>query len=258
MNYEVYTNGLDKSLKDKLFFEDKIDLHNKIIIDFGCAHGTLIKELAPKYPDSNFIGIDQDNILRNKAIELNIENNNTYFDKNLDVLDMKEITSQNKEIIIILSSVCHELGDYQYKLLEFIDEYCDYIIIRDMYFNKSYNKFITQEELSLIYENSDIKKLLQFIAKGYGIPKLELIYHWLLKYRYSENWEHELKEDYFSTKWDIFEEYTIIYDYKYTHKFTKEQVKKDFDIDLKLPTHREMILKVGRLDERRIKNGKFN
>lgn len=243
MNYSVYEEDLDKSLKDKLFFEDKIDLHNKIIIDFGCAHGALINELAPKYPDSTFIGIDHDNALLYKAANLNINNKNV---KVYSLLNDIDEDLDNSEVVMVLSSVCHEIGDFQYELQYFIDDYCDYIVVRDMYFNNSYyEKQIPFEMLLPIIKNSDQVRLVEFITKYNGINTLRQAYHWLLKYRYSENWEHELNEDYFSTKWDMFEEYTIIYDYRYTHKFTKEQVKKDFGIDLKLPTHREMILKVG-------------
>ena len=40
-----YIERMKASMKEKLFFVDKIDLNNKIIVDFGCAEGDLLQEL---------------------------------------------------------------------------------------------------------------------------------------------------------------------------------------------------------------------
>lgn len=37
-----YIERMKVSMKEKLFFVDKIDLNNKIIVDFGCAEGDLL------------------------------------------------------------------------------------------------------------------------------------------------------------------------------------------------------------------------
>lgn len=43
-NIDVYTSGMQKSLADKLFFVDKVD-DIDTVIDFGCADGSLLREI---------------------------------------------------------------------------------------------------------------------------------------------------------------------------------------------------------------------
>ena len=45
-----YLERMEKSMREKLFFLEHIDLDNKIIIDFGAANGALAKEIMNTYP----------------------------------------------------------------------------------------------------------------------------------------------------------------------------------------------------------------
>ena len=40
-----YLERMEKSMKEKLFFLEHIDLDNKIVIDFGAANGVMVKKL---------------------------------------------------------------------------------------------------------------------------------------------------------------------------------------------------------------------
>ena len=51
-----YNLSMSKSLIDKIFFMDKIDDTIKVIVDYGCADGTLIRFIAPLFPEITFIG----------------------------------------------------------------------------------------------------------------------------------------------------------------------------------------------------------
>lgn len=63
--------------------------------------------------------------------------------------------------------------------------------------------------------------------------------HYLCKYRYVDNWERELNEDYninpqcLSTLlWNCREKYKIIYNISYVLPFLQEQVMKDFHFNI--------------------------
>ena len=54
-----YNLSMSKSLIDKIFFMDKIDDTIKVVVDYGCADGILIRFLAPLFPEMTFIGYDK-------------------------------------------------------------------------------------------------------------------------------------------------------------------------------------------------------
>jgi hypothetical protein len=72
--------------------------------------------------------------------------------------------------------------------------------------------------------------------------------HFLLKYKYVQpNWSREVKENYFPFYREellakIPNEYEIIYHEHYVLPYLKNQIMKDFRIDLKDATHLKMIL----------------
>lgn len=243
-NYNCYIKNLKKSMQEKLFFLDKIDLHNKVIIDFGCADGEMISILAEEYQDSDFIGIEKDQYLLNLAKQKNIDNENVSF---LNYLS--PIKDDSREIILICSSVLHELSvNDQYDLNNYAKNYCDYWIIRDMKFSGC--KKINNNMLSNIILNANPKNLSEFVYK-YGIKSNKDIVHYLLKYTYLDNWETELEENYFGTCWSLIEkDKDIIYIDDYLLEYKKKQVLKDFYIDLSnFKTHRKVIYKINKMNK---------
>ena len=72
--------------------------------------------------------------------------------------------------------------------------------------------------------------------------------HFLLKYRYQENWERELRENYIPLTVDELEKHFSEYETTYKQyealPFICHQVKKDFNIDISnIPTHLHIIFK---------------
>ena len=57
MNLDIYAEEMSKSVWDKAFFMDKI-IGAKLVIDFGCADGAMIRMLAPLFPNTTFYGYD--------------------------------------------------------------------------------------------------------------------------------------------------------------------------------------------------------
>lgn len=56
-NYDVYLERMEKSMQDKLFFLNHIDINSyDYVVDFGCANGELLSRID--IPDSKKIGYD--------------------------------------------------------------------------------------------------------------------------------------------------------------------------------------------------------
>jgi len=249
-NMQKYLEEMSKGLSDKLFFINRID--TDLIVDFGCADGQLLNYISKVKPNIKLIGydIDEDMIKKSKQKYPNI-----YFtDKWDDVIDFVN-KSGCINTSILLSSVIHEVYSYSMstKIKYFwnnlaFNNIFKYVIIRDMIPS---NKF---DKMNII----DIKKIKQLSDKKY-LEDFESVWgdignsfrtmlHWLLKYRYTENWNRELKEnylpitiEYLKSNW-IPNNWKIIYEDHYTYDFIKNQIKKDFDIILDEPTHLKMII----------------
>ena len=72
--------------------------------------------------------------------------------------------------------------------------------------------------------------------------------HYLLKYRFTDNWDREVKENYLpvsleTLKLKIPSDYKIVYEEDFLLPFLKQQVKKDFNIELVHSTHTKMVIK---------------
>ena len=73
------------------------------------------------------------------------------------------------------------------------------------------------------------------------------LYHLLLKYTYTQNWDSEVEENYFSVPWSDIENlikinnFSVLYDRKYTLPFKYKEVLKNFNFELRYPIHRNLI-----------------
>lgn len=254
-NIEVYNERMDKSILDKIWFIGKVDA--EVFVDFGCANGNLIKQLSLIYPNLIFMGYD----ISNDMIDIAKENcnscTNTWFTSNWNELINK--LPNNKKNCLILSSVIHEVYSYgdensieKFYSDVFSSELFDFIAIRDMNFDKNDN---CDKQLLLNYKNkiSNQTKLASQIndfKRIYGdFDNIKNITHFLLKYKYIENWNREVKENYLPIDYNnknervytLSKQYKIIFNEVYTLPFLKMQFKKDFDIDFNHPTHIKLL-----------------
>ena len=241
-NYNVYLAGMEKSKSDKLFFLDYIDINSyDVIIDFGCGQGEIIRVCAEATNKPVCYGIDKDGFMRHVA-GVNCSHVRCIFEESLENLPIKD----DKDILLIFSSVLHEVEGYWETLEKFILSHSGHItvVIRDMYFDNLKNEKIGNHEHAMIIKNSNLRMLGEFVEK-YGLTTKKDMYHYLLKYSYIDNWDLELQENYFSFDWDrLTSKGKAIMDLKYTLPFKKERVKYDFGVDLDLPTHRKLIIKI--------------
>lgn len=256
-NMDTYVNGLQQTLKEKLFFIDKLGedyFRNKIIIDFGCGDGSVLAYIA-KHCDcvgSDFVAVDMNNQMLKYAEEKIITPQLVcFFNKLEDALPIINTKSKSTKVILIANSVFHELEKERLQIIDFIRKYVDTFIIRDMYIDLDYafeaDNFedLKNSLASKIIANANPKMLAQFVKK-WGVDIMSFV-HFLLKYTYVENWETEIQEDYLSA-WRFGLESVlpkIVYENSYAQEWRVERVKKDFDINLleyTKSTHKMLIL----------------
>ena len=257
-NYETYNEEMHKSLKDKLFFLDKIgEVEN--LVDYGCADGRLLKAVKDLKPGIGLYGIDSDEQMLEKAKQsLGSDLLGCVQSKRPVVIDGLDPSNSALNI----SSVIHEV--YSYCTPEEIEAFWDgvnnsgykYIIIRDMIRDVPKDRaadpddYRTLERFLNEKADEDLKKRATEFEETWGYMKLQHnMVHFLMKYRYVYNWSREVKENYIPLgPWELIDKldldkYELVESDIFTLPFLKEQVEKDFGIDLKNNTHIKLILK---------------
>lgn len=240
-----YVQKMEKSLLDKMFFMDKIFDPVDSIVDFGCANGALIRTMQYLFPDHKYVGYD----ISQEMVELA----RAAVPSARFCSDWDEIRIPFEESLLNISSVIHEV--YSYGTPESVDLFWDrvfnsgfrYIAIRDM---------MLSDRIKLMSEEEDLRKARQLcpgkLAQYESIwgpisIRFNLI-HYLLKYKYDENWQREVRENYLpitveSLLAKIPDHYEIVYQEHYTLPFIKQQIRKDCGIVLEDYTHFKLLLK---------------
>jgi hypothetical protein len=248
-DYSSYNEGMKKSLLDKIFFIDKIDA--EVIIDFGCADGTLIHFLHSLFPEYKYIGYDTDEEMLTQARKKFNEDDSVYFFSDWE--DIEPIAILNKKTAIILSSVIHEV--YAYGTRKDVDlvwervfnSHYKYIIIRDMIPSISIDKKSDINDIKNVLRKGDSGQLRDFEQIWGSVEQNKNLIHYLLKYRYTNNWDREVKENYFPlTREELLrsipDKYSITFHEHFILPFIRKKVKEDFDIEIKDNTHIKLIL----------------
>lgn len=250
----VYINGLEKSLQEKLFFINQIDMSQfGLIVDFGCANGRMLRRISNIYDREHekplMIGYEP-----NAELCMIAEDSSSRYDISFVMHreDLEEYISKNTEkSLIIFSSVLHELdSEAERKAIELMKKF-DTVVIRDMAAPISFSEPIDTTTTRRRIANRVPKYMIEDFEKIWGpIDNKKNMYHFFLKYTYVENWDTEVKEDYFSTPWSelreqlvMSEEYEIVYERSYTLEHKRNRVKKDFNHTMRDITHKMLILK---------------
>lgn len=236
-NMNVYNKRMAASMVDKLFFVDQIS-DVDTIVDFGCANGELLRLV----PDTwNKIGVDNCPDMIAAAKENCPE---ASYVNSLDEVKPRGITLLN------LSSVIHEVYSYltPIEISKFwgsvFNTGYDYIAIRDMMVSEITNR---PWDLSGVMKTITHPLFADFHNSFPQMRERDLT-HFLLKYRYVENWNRESKENYFPITLEelkalIPNKYEIMYEKHYALEWTKNKVYEDFGYEIKDNTHIKMILR---------------
>jgi len=252
-NYQTYADGMAKSMDDKLFFVNNIDFD--VIVDFGCANGIFLSKLQTMKPNVKIIGYDLDDVMLSKARVVLGED--ALLTSSWD--EVVEELSNYESPLLNLSSVIHEV--YSYSHSSVIKKFWEkqvfggnfkWITIRDMIPSSDIHK----NELENFRQ--DVRKVrkrankfyLNDFEKRWGAidDNYRTFCHFLLKYRYVDNWEREVIENYLpvsleTVKTKIPSSYSIDYEQDFIVPFIRDKVGKDFGVKITHSTHVKMVLK---------------
>lgn len=242
-----YNEMMSQSVDDKLFFLDFIKGVSSIL-DFGCADGTMLKKIKNINPKYKLFGYDLDPemiSLARKTVE------NSFFSTNWNSL---LLAVNPEETVFNASSVIHEVYSYSSQEdIELFWERCfntgfKYITIRDMMISESADRPSDLLDMAKVIFNTDNSFLKEFEAINGSITKNKNLIHYLLKYRYTENWTREVRENYLPISLEqllakIPNNYEIDYLEHYTLPFLNGIVNEDFGIDLTENTHVKLVLR---------------
>ena len=247
-----YIEGMEAGYVDKLFFLDKID--PDVIVDFGCADGTILSKIKNVRPNVKLIGYDLDSNMLLRASKKLGENailSNSWSEIISEV-------SKYERPAVVLSSVIHEVYSYSHSSVikkfwesQIFGDKFKWICIRDMIPSTSMYKHNHREFIN------DVKKV-KLKANKHYLESFEnkwgeinnnyrTFIHFLLKYKYTDNWDREVNENYVPVTLEtlykkIPSNYKIIYQDNFILPSLLDQVKKDFDIKIDHTTHTKMII----------------
>jgi len=260
-NLSAYNDGMAKSLDDKLFFIPIIGEEIEQFEDFGCADGTLLKAMDDLFNNPltalnplrfpykiDLVGYD----MSSKMLELAEDKvpNAQLFESTVPFR-----TTTDKGSVLNLSSVLHEVNSYCTEKEK--DDFWNsvhngnyqYIAVRDMIYNGDKKERAEYDDVHAIREKASLYKHLKKFEGIWGdIDNKKNLIHFLLKYRYKQNWEREVKENYLGYSTDdiiklVGDEYEVIYRKDYILPFLYNKVEEDFGIKINTPTHTNLIFK---------------
>lgn len=255
-NYNTYLARMDVSLPDKAFFVYRAPLA-RVIVDFGCAGGNLFRYIRSiSNQEYIMIGYDNDATMRELAREAADIVCGTLAELREAIehtLAAHNLTMKN--VLFNFSSVIHEMNSYEIDdIFSFINKLRPgYISIRDMKFR--YKREFPSERF-YISDEKYLKQFHSFLAhRGIFLPDLADFAEYLLKYKYTENWERELEEHYFfgfESAGRYYDElidnhkYRSTWDVNYCLPHFDRQIKDDFNIFFNVSdyftTHGQLLL----------------
>lgn len=244
-NVDGYLSSMQKSLMDKLFWVDKLPSVG-LVVDFGCADGTVIKTAKSLFPEQRYIGYDQNPALLPTGPGFT---SNWYRvqDEIFKSQSLRQMTA------LTLLSVVHEV--YTYGPAE-VDKFwlnvysCgfDYIAIRDMAVSRTASRPADPVTVARVRQLANPNQVRDWESAWGSLDENWSFVHYLLTYKYTDNWERELRENYLPLTTEDYlrlvpRQYRPAYIEHFTPPFLRQQVEADFGIQLQERTHLKLILR---------------
>lgn len=250
---DIYNSSMQKSVNDKLFFIRKADDYD-YAVDFGCADGELLRRMHAIKPNLKLIGYD------NNSDMVEIASRRMPFIEFTDSLDEVKKMIRGKDALLNLSSVIHEVYSYSDEseipsFWKFVfGSGFKYVAIRDMMYSNSALKPSPEEDVDRIEnwakENDRMWQLDDYADIWHSdLSDYKDMMHFILKYRYVENWEREVRENYFPISYEKLKSivsscgYSIKFENRYILPFIFKKTQEDFGITLEEDTHVKILLK---------------
>ena len=192
----IYLHRMQKSVLDKMFFADKVFEPIDAVVDFGCANGELIKALHAFWDDCRYVGYD----ISEKMIEAAREN--------VPQADFTccwdDLGVDPRKSLVNISSTIHEV--YSYGTQADVDLFWQrifhsgfkYVTIRDMMLSQAAFAPADPGAVRKVRANEKYARQLAEYEEIWGpITTRHDLAHYRLKYTYTQNWDREVRENYF-------------------------------------------------------------
>ena len=246
-NIDAYNAGMRKSMLDKIWWLDKIDDDVDTVLDYGCADGALLSMVHEMNPELILCGYD----FSKDMIDLAAKNvPEGYFSH---IYGAANTFVKENQVVLVASSVFHEIENYSYDVTSEYERIFNnghkYIAIRDMFISEKSWGMSDPLTVAKVRQQYDFNKIREFEEHIGSLDFNENLLQFFLTYRYNENWDREVREDYFPHTIEEFlskipEHYEVVHFEHYTLPFVRAQVWKDFGVQLTDPTHGKILLKL--------------
>jgi len=250
-----YNSEMAKSLIDKIYFLDKVDAG--MFVDFGCANGVMVSFIERVFPGIRLVGYDVNEEMlaeaRRRDPESRVVFTSDWAEVARLVAEYKSGPGENK-VCLVLSSVLHEVHSYLDEAekeavfnqiwggdgVEF-----DYIAVRDMMAGRATSRPsdpIAVARVQQVFEARHPGLIAQWEQRWGHLGENWSLVHFLLTYRYVNNWDREYRENYLPVNYEDFmasvpPKYQAIYLDKFTLPFLRRRVREDFNVSLADTTH---------------------
>lgn len=242
-----YNEEMSKSLSDKAFFMDKIEVSH--LVDYGCADGRLGEFLIKikEYP-LNYNGFDISEEMIQQSKERNPDLEVFY---NFEAL---QAHIQSKEITLVANSVLHEMYSegveaHFFQHVKALQP--KYIAIRDMFLPETLKRTESKaRDVAAIHQYLPPLMIEDYQDYVGSMKTYKYLIQLIFKARFRTNWKTELSDDYFAinraTLFFVLDllGYETIYQEDYALPFLKQHAQDTYNIDIENPTHFKYI---GRL-----------
>ena len=265
LNDQFYTDEMAKSMWDKAFFVNFVDA--TLLVDFGCADGAMLGFIARNFSGIKLVGFDNDEKMLDRAKVRNPGNPGNPIIYTSDWAEIAKLVNahqaKGEKAALSLASVVHEIKMYLKgaafrKVMAQIwgqdGVAFDFIAFRDMMVSEHASRPAHPNHVARVRQvfgkMANGRQRLSDWEKQWGsISENWSLIHFFLTYRYVDNWDRELRENYLPTPYedflaDIPNEYFPIYKDHYTLPFLYQEVDNTFGIQLSDPTHLKLVLKL--------------
>lgn len=247
-HFDTYAARMANGMADKLFFAEHTN--SDIYVDFGCSDGTLLAALKTLKPNAHMVGYD----LCSQAISRAEQKVDGAFFTDWAAMEQYLGQFTGKSITLIASSVIHEV--YAYGGQEAGAEFWQrlnhgpftHFVMRDMALSREDTAKRDPDIASQVRAKADPDLLASFEAQWGSIEMRRHLAHFLLKYRYDDNWARENTENYLPiTRESIIDKLRDRFDIEMcSHEilpFLADRLAEDFDTVFPCTTHFKIILR---------------
>lgn len=217
--------------------------NNSLVLDYGSGAGDVARYLSEIRPDIRVIGFDRDEITVKNALKKGLKNAIFSNDEDWCFVRTCEVARPK---VLFLSSVIHEMvtsfcATEFARVLQRAKEF-DMVIIRDM--------CVSENAVNVPDAIPERGVMEHEFEEAWGeLDNARNVSHFLLKSRYADNWEAEMRENYFALNREPLLDMlrvthpVLIHETHTRNAFLDNELFKERGRHYLIPTHIELVAK---------------